>query len=74
MDGDADRPEHTAEQKKELLLQFTERDLTTALNAIKAAFDASMEDDDDEDDPGHAPEPKHGRGASLPQCWSLPVK
>ena len=57
LDGDADRPEHTAEQKKELLLQFTERDLTTALNSIKAAFDASMEDDDDETI-GHAPEPK----------------
>ena len=66
LDGEGDKPEPTREEKRELLLQFTERDLTSALSAIKGAFDASMEDDDDEEDPNYAPEPKdlmHGRGA-----------
>ena len=40
--------------------------MSAALTAIKNAFDASMEDDDDEEDPGKAQEPKdlmHGDGA-----------
>eukprot|EP00938_MAST-03A_sp_MAST-3A-sp1_P004955 g4955.t1 len=66
LDGEGGTPNPTSEEKKQLLLQFTEKDLTSALTAIKNAFDASMEDDDDEEDPGKAQEPKdlmHGDGA-----------
>jgi hypothetical protein len=48
--------------KKALLLQFQQSDLTKALIAIKAAFDASMEEDGDVD-PGVAKDITHGSGA-----------
>ena len=67
LDG-GDRSNPSPEEKRKMLLQFTQEDLTSALQAIKAAFVASMEDDDEDEaeDAEHIPKPRdliHGRGA-----------